>query len=158
MEPWLIDVREYAEFAAGHIEGSRLVPLGSVWDECGQWNRAQPITLICRSGPRAEDARQQLVARGFTAVSVLKGGVEAWRSAGKPLAALERRPWSMQRQVQLTAGSLVVVTLALGFFFSPWILLATAFVGAGLVFAAVSDTCMMASLLAHLPWNRSCGG
>src|SRR6266851_2083541 len=85
---------------------------------------------------------------GFTSLHVLEGGVDAWRAAGKPLVSIERRPWSMERQVRTTAGSLVLLTLALGCFVSRYFLLGTAFVGAGLVLAGVSDTCMMASLLA----------
>ncbi len=144
----VIDVREYPEFASGHIEGSRLVPLGSLGRASATWDRAEPLTLVCKSGRRAEQARQQLAAKGFSSLHVLEGGVDAWRAAGKPLVSIERRPWSMERQVRTTAGSLVLLTLALGCFVSRYFLLGTAFVGAGLVLAGVSDTCMMASLLA----------
>lgn len=158
MNPTWIDVREYPEFAAGHIEGSRLVPLGTLPQQCAAWDRATPLTLVCKSGRRAEQARQQLDALGFTALTVLNGGIDAWRDAGKPLHVLERRPWSMERQVRIAAGSLVLLTLLLAQLVSPWFLAATAFVGAGLVFAGVSDLCMMASLLGRLPWSRPTPG
>jgi len=150
-----IDVREYPEYASGHIEGSGLVPLGSLAEASETWDRSEPLTLVCKSGRRAEQARQQLAAKGFSFLTVLPGGVDAWRNAGKPLILEERRPWSMERQVRTVAGSLVIVTLGLGYFASPYFLLGTAFVGAGLVFAGVSDTCMMGSILARMPWNRA---
>jgi rhodanese-related sulfurtransferase len=154
MSEILIDVREYPEYASGHIEGSRLVPLSTIAEASETWNRSQPLTLVCKSGRRAEQARQQLAGKGFASLTVLPGGVDAWRNAGKPLIVAERRPWSMERQVRTVAGSLVVVTLALGYFLSPYFLLGSAFVGAGLIFAGVSDTCMMGSVLARMPWNR----
>jgi rhodanese-related sulfurtransferase len=154
----IIDVREYPEFALGHIPGSRLVPLDTLAVASAQWDRAAPIALVCKGGARAEKARQQLVAQGFTALRVLPGGIDQWRAEGKPLAALQNKPWSLERQVRVVAGSLVLVTLALSLLASRYFLFATAFVGAGLVFAGVSDICMMASLLAMLPWNRPSPG
>ena len=149
-----IDVREYPEFAAGHIEGSRLVPLGQLEQASRAWSKEESFTLICKSGRRAEQGRRQLAAQGFTSLTVLEGGLDAWRAAGNPLLSLARQPWSMERQVRTTAGSLILLTLALAYFVSMYFLLATALIGAGLVLAGVSDTCMMARLLARLPWNR----
>ncbi len=151
----LIDVREYSEYAAGHIAGSRLVPLPTLSGACEGWDRAEPLTLVCKSGRRAELARQQLAEKGFQSLTVLSGGVDAWRMAGKSLTVAERGTWSMERQVRAAAGSLVVATLGLGYFLSPYFFLGTAFVGGGLVFAGISDTCMMGSLLARMPWNRA---
>jgi rhodanese-related sulfurtransferase len=150
----LIDVREYPEFAAGHIAGSTLVPLGGLREKSTKWNKNEALVLICKSGRRAEQARLQLAASGFTSLRVLDGGIDAWRSAGKPLAAVQRRPWSLERQVRATAGTLILIAVALGFFLSPYGYLGAAFIGAGLLFAAVSDTCMMGSILAKFPWNR----
>jgi rhodanese-related sulfurtransferase len=106
MNSSIIDVREYSEYASGHIEGSRLVPLGDLSKATSTWDKAEPLTLVCKTGRRAEQARQQLAANGFTALSVLEGGVDAWRAAEKPLVSDERQPWSMERQVRITAGHL----------------------------------------------------
>lgn len=154
MPALLIDVREYPEFAAGHIANSQLVPLSTVAATSKSWLPTQPITLICKSGRRAELARQQLAALAFSDLTVLEGGIDAWRSAGKPLVTLAKAPWSVERQVRVAAGSLVLVTMLLAHFVSSGFLFATAFVGAGLVFAGVSDICMMGNLLSKLPWNR----
>ena len=151
----MIDVREYPEFASGHITGATLVPLGKLSEASASWSKGESLMMVCKSGKRAEQGRQLLADKGFTSVAVLDGGMDAWRAAKKPVVVAERRPWSMERQVRTVAGSLVVVTLSLGYFVSPWFLLGTGFVGGGLVFAGVSDTCMMGSMLAKLPWNRA---
>ena len=150
----MIDVREYPEFAGGHIAGSHLVPLAELRSQSGVWNRDEALTLVCKSGRRAQEGRRQLNAAGFTKVSVLEGGVDRWREDGHALVIIEGRPWSMERQIRIVAGSLVLLTLVLAETMSRYFLLATALVGAGLVFAGVSDLCMMAWMLARLPWNR----
>jgi rhodanese-related sulfurtransferase len=157
MNQRLIDVREYPEFAAGHLEGSELVPLATVAKASAPWDRDAPLLLVCRSGRRAEQARQQLAGLGFKDLAVLEGGIERWSAQGKPLITLDRRPWSMERQVRIAAGSLILLTMVLAFTLSRYFLLGTAFVGAGLVFADVSDICMMATVLGALPWNRPPG-
>ena len=80
--------------------------------------------------------------------------MDAWAKAGKPINVTAHRPWAMERQVRTAAGSLIVATLALGVLKSRYFLLGTALIGAGLAYAGVSDTCMMASVLARMPWNR----
>ena len=151
----IIDVREYPEFAAGHVAGAILVPLGRLAEESKTWSRSRPLTVVCKSGKRAEQGRQLLVANGFTSVNVLEGGMDAWLAAKNPVVVVERRPWSMERQVRAVAGSLVLVTLGLNYFASRYFLLGTGIVGAGLVFAGLSDSCMMGQILARLPWNRA---
>ena len=153
MKARLIDVREYPEFAQGHIEGSELVPLGTLNRVCEAWDRSERLTLICGSGRRAEQARQTLAAKGFKSLNVLEGGVQAWTSAGRLLIVAARRPWSMERQVRVTAGSLVLAFFGLGLLTSKKFILGAGLVGAGLVYAGVSDTCMMASCLGRMPWN-----
>ena len=149
----LIDVREYPEFAEGHIQGSELVPLGLLEKASERWGRSEPLTLVCRSGRRAEDARQMLAAKGFTSLKVLKGGVQSWTNSGKPLTAVENKPWSMERQVRVTAGALVLTFCVLGYLTSLKFFVGAGLIGAGLVYAGVSDTCMMASVLGRMPWN-----
>lgn len=154
MKTRLIDVREYPEFAGGHIEGSELVPLGTLDKASDGWDHSEPLTFVCKSGRRAEQARQALARKGFTSLTVLDGGVKGWKNGGKPLTVAVNKPWSMERQVRATAGSLVLVCCVLGLLLSPKFFLGAALVGAGLVYAAVSDTCMMASVLGRMPWNK----
>ena len=154
----VIDVREFPEYASGAIEGSRLVPLSTVEKEAAKWNTTEPVLLVCRSGKRAAQAATTLERLGFQHVSVLKGGFEAWKEAGLPAHVEEHKPWSMERQVRTIAGSMVLLFTALGLLVSPWFFALTLFVGAGLVFAGVTDICLMATALGKLPWNRASGG
>lgn len=151
----LLDVRTPAEFAEAHIEGSVLHPLGDL-DAAAVAELARgrdACVLICRSGTRAAQAAQRLGGRGLPALGILEGGVQAWESAGLPL---ERgaKTMSLERQVRIAAGALVFVGAVLGYFVNPaWIALA-GFVGAGLVFAGITDTCGMGMLIARMPWNN----
>ena len=92
--PTVIDVREYPEFASGHIEGSLSIPLGRLKEASAGWDRTMPLTLICKTGKRSHAARLQLMDMGFTSLNVLEGGIDAWRQAGKPLQFAAKQPWS----------------------------------------------------------------
>lgn len=151
----VLDVREWPEYAAGAIEGSLLVPLGRLAREVQDWGRQKPILLVCRSGRRAERAAATLDQLGFENVNVLTGGIEAWRAQGLPLQASSSKPWSLERQVRAIAGTLVLGFTVLALTVSPGFLAGTLFVGAGLLFAGITDLCLMAALLGKLPWNRA---
>jgi rhodanese-related sulfurtransferase len=153
--PTLIDVREYSEFAAGFIQGAQLVPLSQVAGRASTWTKSASFVMICKSGRRATSAAEKLEAMGFSNVSVLDGGVEAWREQGLPLQTVCRRPWAIERQVRVAAGTLVVIFSLLGLVVSPQFLIGAALVGAGLIFAGISNTCMMGSVLGKMPWNRA---
>jgi rhodanese-related sulfurtransferase len=150
-----LDVRTPSEYEEAHIGGSVLHPLADLRPETVR-NLASgksQCVVVCRSGGRARQAASRLVAAGLAPVSVLEGGLAEWEAAGLPLIH-GRRMISLERQVRITAGALVVFGAALGFFLNPaWIGL-SAFVGAGLVFAGLTDTCGMAMLLARMPWNN----
>jgi rhodanese-related sulfurtransferase len=148
----VIDVREPMEFAGGHIAGSLNVPLSRL----AQADLPQePLVLVCQSGNRSAKGVQTLLQRGYAQpVSDLEGGIPSWQQAGLPLHKLRNAPLPLMRQVQIAAGSLVLLGLILSHSVAPaWILL-TWFVGAGLVFAGVSGFCGMARLLALMPWNK----
>lgn len=148
----VIDVREPMEFAGGHIAGSLNVPLPRL----AQADLPEgPLVLVCQSGNRSAKGVQTLLQRGNVhPVSDLEGGIPSWQQAGLPLRKLKNAPLPLMRQVQIAAGSLVLLGLILSHTVAPaWILL-TWFVGAGLVFAGVSGFCGMARLLALMPWNK----
>src|SRR5215472_12290709 len=130
MQKRVVDVREFPEFAAGHIEGSELVPLGGIERAAAGWDRDEQILLVCKGGRRAAEARERLAACGFTALSVLDGGIEAWMAAGQPVKRVEgRRVWSLERQVRAGAGILVLITLGLAWTVSWRWLIGTALIG-----------------------------
>ena len=148
----VIDVREPMEYASGHIAGSLNVPLGRLH----QADRPQgPLVLVCQSGNRSAQGLNRLLDRGHPhSVVDLAGGIPNWQQAGYPVRKLKNAPLPLMRQVQIAAGSLILLGLILSNTVAPgWIAL-TWFVGAGLTFAGVSGFCGMARLLAVMPWNR----
>ena len=151
----VIDVREADEYAAGHLPGARLNPVSRFNPRAVPTGDDPTPVLYCRSGTRSGEAARQLLSSGVDQVYHMKGGILAWQQAGfETVAEARRGPISLMRQVQIVAGSLVVLGLLLAALLSPWFALLSGFVGAGLVFAGVSGTCMMAELLAKLPYNR----
>ncbi len=150
----LVDVREYPEFAAGHLPSARLIPLGEIERRRSEIDRDLPTYVICRTGRRSLEAQAKLFSLGFKEVQNVKGGMVAWQKAGYPVEKEARVPWSLERQVRLAAGSLVLAGALLGAFVDPRFVWLSAFVGAGLVFAGLTDWCGMGLLLARLPWNR----
>lgn len=148
----VIDVREPMEYASGHIAGSLNVPLGRL----GQSDLPQgPLVLVCQSGTRSAQGLNRLLDRGHPdPVMELAGGLPNWQQAGYPVRKCKNAPLPLMRQVQIAAGSLVLLGLILSKTVAPgWIALSW-FVGAGLTFAGVSGFCGMARLLALMPWNR----
>ena len=152
----LIDVRTPAEFREIHVSGARNVPLEQLDVAqllAGRASAERPLYVICRSGSRGKKACQQIDQAGFPNVINVEGGTLAWEQAGLPVVR-GPKTISLERQVRIAAGSLVLIGAALGFFVSPYWIGLSAFVGAGLVFAGITDTCGMALLLARMPWNQ----
>ena len=112
--------------------------------------------MICRSGSRGRQACEKILSAGFANVVNVEGGTLAGEQAGLP-EVRGKKAVSLARQVRIAAGSLVVLGTALGAFVHPAFLGLAAFVGAGLVFAGVTDTCGMGMVLARMPWNRAGG-
>ena len=146
----LIDVREHFEFAAAHVPAAQLIPLGKIQSQLDQLDKSRPIVILCKSGGRATKAAAILDNAGCRAIHVVAGGTDAWIAAGLPVTREPRAPWSLERQVRLITGLLVLI----GLFIPPWPFLSL-FIGAGLVFAGLTDFCGLGLLLAKLPWNRS---
>jgi rhodanese-related sulfurtransferase len=156
----LLDVRTPAEFDEVHAEGARNVPLTEL--DCAAVMRGRPadapLYVICQSGGRGAQACAKFLAAGCTKVFNVAGGTRAWIEAGKPVVR-GARAMSLERQVRIAAGALVLTGVLLGAFVHPYWLGLAGFVGAGLVFAGVTDTCGMGLLLARMPWNsrsRTC--
>lgn len=117
---------------------------------------ADQCVLVCRSGKRADQALRQLAAAGCENLAVLDGGVNAWNEAGLPVNR-GAKALSLERQVRIGAGFLVLTGVALGAWVHPAFFGLSAFVGAGLMFAGITDWCGMALVLAKMPWNRRAG-
>ncbi|WP_066794181.1 rhodanese-like domain-containing protein [Sphingomonas soli] len=148
----LIDIRGADEHARERIPGAINVPLDRICDlPCD----GRPIVFHCKAGMRtAGNAAQLAAAAGDTRAYILEGGIDAWRGAGQATLADRAQPLEIMRQVQITAGALVLAGVLLGLFVAPGFFGLSAFVGGGLMFAGVTGWCGMANLLRIMPWNR----
>lgn len=152
----LIDVRTPVEFREVHVSFARNVPLdqlASTAITAGRPGAAEPLYVICQSGARGKQACENLLAAGYTSVVNVNGGTKAWVEAELPVVR-GQKAISLERQVRIAAGTLVLIGALLGCFAHPYWIALPAFVGAGLVFAGITDACGMGMLLARMPWNQ----
>ena len=158
----LIDVRTPAEFGEVHVDFAHNIPLDRLdAREVRSLAGDGPVYFVCKSGTRSQKACEKLLAAGLTAVVSVEGGTAACESAGVPVVR-GRKAMSLERQVRIAAGSLVAIGAALAAFGPDlmWQRIGAGlagFVGCGLVFAGITDTCGMAMLLATMPWNQISG-
>lgn len=152
----IVDVRTQAEFETAHIAGSYNVPL-DVLDKHGaevaeHLGQDRDVVLVCRSGQRSAQASQLLAKEGLTGGRILEKGIVDWEGQGFAVDRGAQR-WDLERQVRLVAGS-VVLSSVLGSIAVPRLKWVAAGIGAGLTYAAISNTCAMATALAKFPYNR----
>ena len=153
----LIDVRTPVEFREIHVKVARNVPLDQLDPvalmQARNCTSNEPLYVVCRSGGRGQQACEKFVKAGFSNVVNIEGGTMACAESGLPIVRGEKA-MSLERQVRIAAGSLVILGVALGWFYHPGFIGLSAFVGAGLVFAGITDTCGMGMILARMPWNQ----
>ena len=153
----LIDVRTPVEYREVHVEIARNVPLDQL--DAGALMQArngsanEPLYVICRSGSRGQQACEKFLQAGFSNVVNIEGGTLACVDAGLPVVR-GKKAVSLERQVRIAAGALVLLGALLGLIVHPAFVGLSAFVGAGLVFAGITDTCGMGMILARMPWNQ----
>lgn len=146
----LVDIRDADEHAREHIPGAINVPMSRLGDL-----PAGPVVFHCRSGMRTTANAAALAdAANGAPCHILAGGIDGWRSAGLPTRVNAGAPLEIMRQVQLAAGGLVLIGVALGLFVAPAFYAVSAFTGAGLMLAGATGWCGMARLLGIMPWNR----
>ncbi len=156
----LLDVRTNAEYRAGHIPGAQLIPVEALTPQViaehfkrPSLGREERLYITCHAGPRAQQAAERLIDAGFANLALVEGGTEAWEKAGLPLRR-HGNAISLERQVQIAVGSLLVVKVLLGFSVHELFFALAALVGVGLIVAGVTRWCGMAKLIARMPWNR----
>jgi rhodanese-related sulfurtransferase len=152
----VLDVRSPGEFQTAHIRGSYNVPLDALPGVASELGRldGETVALVCRTGVRAAQAETILQQAGLTSARVLEGGIDSWDRAGLPLDR-GRGAWSIERQVRAVAGGLVLSGVIGSLTVNRKLIFLSGFVGGGLLFAGISDTCMMGNLLLRLPFNRA---
>ena len=152
----LIDVRTPVEFREVHVDQAKNIPLDKLDPAAFVKDRngasQEPVYVICKSGGRGQQACEKFVKAGVTNVFNIEGGTTACVAAGLPVVR-GKKAMSLERQVRIAAGSLVLLGV-LGSFLHPYVIGLSAFVGAGIVFAGITDTCGMGMILARMPWNQ----
>ncbi len=153
----LIDVRTPIEFQEVHAASAKNIPLDGLDPHAIMKSRKgssdEPLYVICKSGTRGAKAQQKFLAAGFTNIMNVEGGTEAWVKAGLPIVR-GKKTISLERQVRITAGFIVLVGALLALFVHPYFAGLSGFIGAGLLFAGITDTCGMGMMLAKMPWNQ----
>jgi rhodanese-related sulfurtransferase len=156
----VIDVRTPVEFREVHVQFARNIPLDALDPkaviEARNGSSGKPLYMICKSGGRAQKACEMFEQAGYPNVVNIEGGTQACEAAGLPVVR-GQKAISLERQVRIAAGSLVLIGAALAWLVHPAFIGLSAFVGAGLVFAGITDTCGMGLLLARMPWNQCHG-
>ena len=150
----LVDIREPDEFAREHLQGAVSAPLSAFEQAHIGLEPDRDVVFMCRSGARTGAHCDRLAARIVGRAYVLEGGLNGWKTAGLPVAADRKAPLELMRQVQISAGGLVLLGAVLAWLVHPAFVALSGFVGVGLLFAGVSGFCGMARLLAVMPWNR----
>lgn len=152
----LVDIREGEERAREHVAGAQHLPLSKLEETELKAEAGRPVLFHCRSGARTAANAAQLSAKlgqGCEAY-IIEGGLDSLKRAGVPVVVNRSQPIEMFRQVQIGAGSFVLLGALLGLLASPWFFAIPLFVGAGLIFAGVTGFCGMARVLMLAPWNR----
>ncbi|MBL4702627.1 MAG: rhodanese-like domain-containing protein [Phycisphaeraceae bacterium] len=156
----IIDVRTPAEYEECHIEGTELCPFGQHAKissmENAEQNKAElevPIYIICRTGTRSRQAAISFENKGYSNTVIVEGGLQEWEVL-KLSVVRGKKTITIDRQVQLVVGSMILGSVTLGILVHPILFGWAAFVGAGLIFAGLSGTCGMAMVLARAPWNQ----
>ena len=150
----LIDIRETDEHARERIPEARLVPLRAIGATALSGRGVEQVIFHCRSGARTNANARILASAVSCDTYMIDGGLEAWKRAGLPVVTDRKQPIEIMRQVQIAAGSLVLLGVLLGATISPVLYALAGLVGAGLTVAGVTGTCLMARLLRVMPWNR----
>lgn len=154
----LLDVRTPAEHAEIHVPDVQLTPLDQLdatkVASLNGFAKDQPLYIFCRTGNRAKQAAEKLEKSGYEQCCVVEGGTMAWAEAGLPVTRGTSKVISLERQVRIAAGAIVLIGVLLAHFVNPAFIWLSGFIGAGLTFAGITDWCGMGMLIAKLPWNQ----
>jgi len=157
----VLDVRSVAEYRAGHIPGAQLIPIDSLSADALAEAFKRPslglqekLYISCHTGPRALQAAEQLQRAGINNVTLIDGGTQRWEQLGLPVERCGKA-LSLERQVQIAIGSLLVLKVFLGFSVHALFFALTAMIGIGLIVAGTTRWCGMARLISRMPWNRN---
>lgn len=156
----ILDVRTAAEVKAAalpdclHIPLHELTPARLQAEIAKSGKNGATVYLLCQAGRRAEMAADALQGQIQAELVVIEGGMNAVKQSNIPLAAPVKKVIPLERQIRIAAGLLVVTGVVLGTWVNPGFYALSGLVGAGLIFAGITDICPMGMLIAKAPWNK----
>lgn len=154
-QPLIIDVRSHAEIDSLSYAGCLRLPLHEInQTSATQLGADKTIYILCGTGKRAQMAADKLTQWLPNTLAIIEGGITAMAAANLPLQQGVSQTMSLERQVRIAAGGLVLTGVVLGSAVHIGFYALSGFVGAGLMFAGMTDTCAMGMLLARMPWNQ----
>lgn len=149
-----LDVRSALEFDEIHIEDSLNIPIDMLASKINELNKPnQKYIVFCRTGNRSPMAADMLIQSGIQGIKVMEGGVTRWQKERLPVIKGESSI-SLERQVRVIAGSLVLLGIIMFWFVHKAFILISVWVACGLIFAGLSNNCLMGMLLMKLPYNK----
>ncbi|MCW5590432.1 MAG: rhodanese family protein [Legionellales bacterium] len=151
----IIDIRDADEYAREHIPGSQNIPISQLSQVNLTSAQNKIVIFYCKLGNRTRAQQQRLSASGLSPIYCLSGGIEQWKRCGFAVVANPKAPLEIMRQVQIIAGSLMLLGIILAYSVATIFIFLSVFVGVGLIIAGVSGFCGMAKLLMYMPWNKS---
>lgn len=157
----VVDLRTAAEVQTEYLDNCLCLPVQELTDAKfnamlnDKGHKNEPVYLLCQSGKRAEIAVEKLQSKTDRPLVIIEGGLNALKAGGVSVKAGVGKTISLERQVRIAAGALVVTGVIVGTWVTPYGYGISAFVGAGLMFAGITDTCGMAMCLARMPWNKA---
>ncbi len=149
-----LDVRSGLEFAQAHIKDSQNVPIDMLSVKLNELSQSkQNYIVFCRTGNRSPMAADMMLQAGIHGVKIMDGGLTRWQKEKLPVVKGESG-MSIERQVRLIAGGMVLLGILLAWLVSGAFILISVFVACGLIVSGLTDACLMAKLLMNLPYNK----
>ncbi|MFC1624655.1 MBL fold metallo-hydrolase [Candidatus Omnitrophota bacterium] len=150
-----LDVRSVLEYADAHIKDSLNAPidtLASRIEEIRHQNKK--YIVFCRTGNRSPMAADMLIQSGIHGVKVMEGGMLRWQKERLPVIK-GISGISLERQVRIIAGSFILTGILLSLFLNKAFIIISIFAACSLIYAGLTDNCLMGMLLMKLPYNKN---
>lgn len=150
----LLDVRSALEFNETHLKDSINIPIDMLNLKMNSLNQTgQSYIVFCRTGNRSPMAADMLLQSGISSVKVMEGGLTRWQKEKLPVIK-GQGGISLERQVRIIAGSLMLLGIILAWLAHWAFIFISVWVACGLIFAGLTDNCLMGMLLMKLPYNK----
>jgi rhodanese-related sulfurtransferase len=151
----LCDIREPDEYNRERIADAINTPLSLFHhDDLHKIGKDKIWIFHCQSGNRTKMNANKFANLEHDKVYILTGGVSEWKKSGFATIQDEKAPLPIMRQVQIVAGTLILLSVVLAYLVNPAFILLSGFIGAGLFFAGATGFCGMANILMFLPYNK----